>query len=316
MDKLEGTTCEYPILLVDDDPFIVRVLSDSLEEMGYTVAVAKNGSEALELSANGDYPLILSDWVMPEMDGIELCRRIRSSQSPQYTYIILLTSLDKRDNIIEGLEAGANEYLVKPVNPAELTVRLKTARRIIDLERSLKKSLEEIRALSLKDPLTGAFNRRYLDDRLPQEVKRAYRFKRPLSILLMDIDHFKSVNDNYGHCVGDFVLKAAMEALAKNIRDEIDWIARYGGEEFVIVLPETPPEGMMVVAERLRQIISSLRIEYDGVELGITASFGAANHMPAQQTPAVTPMQLVDLADRCMYSSKQTGRNKVTGSRC
>jgi two-component system cell cycle response regulator len=316
MDKHAETTCEYPILLVDDDPFIIRVLSDSLRDMGYSVVVAKNGCEALELAANGDYPLILSDWVMPEMDGIELCKRIRSSQSPKYTYIILLTSLDKRDNIIEGLEAGANEYLVKPVNPAELTVRLKTARRIIDLERSLIKSLEEIRALSLKDPLTGAFNRRYMDDRLPREIKRAYRFKRPLSILMMDIDHFKSVNDNYGHHVGDLVLKAAMDALSINIRDEVDWIARYGGEEFLIVLPETPPEGMMVAAERLRQIISSLRIKYDGGELGITASFGAANHLPVRQTPAVTSMQLVTLADRCMYNSKQTGRNKVTGSQC
>lgn len=316
MVKHVETTCEYPILLVDDDPFTIRVLSDSLEEMGYSVVTAKNGREALELAGNGDYPLVLSDWVMPEMDGIELCRRIRSSQCPQYTYIILLTSLDARDNIIQGLEAGADEYLVKPVNPAELTVRLKTARRIIDLERSLNKSLVEIKILSLKDPLTGVFNRRYLDDRLPQEIKRAYRFKRPISILLMDIDHFKSINDNYGHCVGDRVLRAVTDALSRNIRDEVDWIARYGGEEFVIVLPETPSEGMMVVAERLRQIISSLRIKHEGGELGITASFGAASHMPVQQTPAVTPMQLVNLADRCMYKSKQTGRNKVTGSHC
>jgi two-component system cell cycle response regulator len=149
MDKHAETTCEYPILLVDDDPFIIRVLSDSLDEMGYSVVSARNGREALELAENGDYPLILSDWVMPEMDGVELCRRIRSSRSPKYTYIILLTSLGTHDSIIKGLEAGADEYLVKPVNPAELTVRLKTARRIIDLERSLLKSLEEIRALSL-----------------------------------------------------------------------------------------------------------------------------------------------------------------------
>jgi two-component system, cell cycle response regulator len=316
MDKHADTTCEYPILLVDDDPFILRVLSDSLDEMGYSVVSARNGREALELAENGDYPLILSDWVMPEMDGVELCKRIRSSRSPQYTYIILLTSLDTHDSIIKGLEAGADEYLIKPVNPAELTARLKTARRIIDLERSLLKSLEEIRALSLKDPLTDTFNRRYLDDRLPREIKRAYRFRRPLSVLMMDIDHFKSVNDNFGHHVGDLVLKAVMDALSRNIRDEVDWIARYGGEEFVIVLPETPPEGMMVAAERLRQLISSLRINHDGGELGITASFGAINHMPLQQTPAVTSMELVNLADRCMYESKQSGRNKVTGSHC
>jgi len=176
--------------------------------------------------------------------------------------------------------------------------------------------MEEIRALSLKDPLTGVFNRRHLDNRLPQEIKRAYRFRRPLSILMMDIDHFKSVNDNYGHHVGDLVLKAVTEALTQNIRVEVDWIARYGGEEFVIVLPETPPEGMTVVAERLRQILSSLRIKFNGGELGITASFGAANHIPVRQTPAITSMELVNLADRCLYDSKQSGRNKVTGTQC
>ncbi len=314
--NLMETTCEYPILLVDDDPFIVRVLSDSLTEAGYSVVIAKNGREALELIDSGYYPLILSDWVMPEMDGIELCKRIRSSQSPWYTYIILLTSLDTRDNLIFGLESGADDYLVKPVNPAELTARIKTARRIIDLERSLKKSLEEIKALSIKDPLTGAYNRRYLDDCLNHEVKRAYRFRRPISILMMDMDNFKYVNDNYGHSVGDLVLKGVYEALAKNIRDEVDWIARYGGEEFVIVLPETPPEGMMVVAERLRQVISSFRIHHEGMELCVTASFGAASHLPVQQMPAITSTQLIDLADRCMYESKLAGRNKVTGTRC
>ncbi len=314
--NLMETTCEYPILLVDDDPFIIRVLSDSLTDTGYSVITAKNGREALELIERGDYPLILSDWVMPEMDGIELCKRIRSSQSPRYTYIILLTSLDTRDNIIFGLESGADDYLVKPVHPAELTARLKTARRIIDLERSLKKSLEEIKALSIKDPLTGAYNRRYLDDCLNHEVRRAYRFRRPISILMMDIDNFKSVNDNYGHSAGDLVLRGIYEALAKNIRDEVDWIARYGGEEFVVVLPETPQEGMMVVAERLRQVVSSFSVHLDGMELGVTASFGAAGHMPVEQMPAITSTQLIELADRCMYDSKLAGRNRVTGTTC
>jgi diguanylate cyclase (GGDEF)-like protein len=316
MMTVQETMCEYPILLVDDDPFMRRVLSDTLRDMGYAVVAAVNGREALEVIGSGDYPLILSDWVMPEMDGLELCRNIRATQSQQYTYIILLTSLDTKDSIIQGLEAGANEYLVKPVNPAELTVRLKTARRIIDLERTLKRSLEEIRALSLKDPLTGAFNRRYLDERLPQEIKRAYRFERPLSILMMDIDHFKAVNDTYGHYAGDLVLKAATDTLIGNLRGEVDWVARYGGEEFVIILPETPPEGMMVVAERMRKIIAALRIEHDEKEISMTASFGAASHLPVQQIPAISPGKLIDIADRCLYNSKQTGRNKVTGSRC
>lgn len=316
MTDIQETICDYPVLLVDDDPFMRRVLSDALREIGYAVVTAENGRQALELAGTGDYPLILSDLVMPEMDGLELCRCIRASQSLQYAYLILLTSLDTQDSIIQGLEAGANEYLVKPVNTAELTVRLKTARRIIDLERSLKRSLEEIRTLSLKDPLTNVFNRRYLDERLPQEIKRAYRFERPLSILMMDIDHFKKVNDIYGHHAGDLVLKACTDALVKNLRGEVDWVARYGGEEFLVVLPETPPEGMLIVAERLRKIIAALNIECEGRVITITASFGAANHLPTQQIPAITPGQFIEIADRCLYNSKQTGRNKVTGSRC
>ncbi len=191
MHTSNGKICEYPILLVDDELFMRRVLEDALVAQGYSVVTASNGKEALELVGNGDYPLILSDWVMPEMDGLELCRAIRMSKQEQYTYIILLTAQDTSDGIIQGLEAGADEYLLKPVNAAELTVRIQTARRIIDLERSLQKTLEEIRTLSLKDPLTGIFNRRYLDDRLPKELKRAYRYERPLSVLMMDIDHFK-----------------------------------------------------------------------------------------------------------------------------
>lgn len=290
-------------------------MEDALVNQGYSVVTAGNGREALELLEKGDYPLILSDWMMPEMDGLELCRAIRASKNERFTYIILLTAQDARDGIIQGLEAGANEYLVKPVNTAELTVRLKTARRIIDLERSLHKSLEEIRTLSLKDPLTGIFNRRYLDDRLPQELKRAYRYERPLSVIMMDIDHFKSVNDRYGHHAGDEVLKACATAISDSIRIEVDWIARYGGEEFVVLLPETQFEGMVVVAERLRRELAEICVHEKEEDIRVTASFGAASHMPVQQSVAFSADFLLDQADRCLYHAKQNGRNRVTATR-
>jgi diguanylate cyclase (GGDEF)-like protein len=315
MHEANGKICDYTILLVDDDLFMRRILEDTLVTQGYSVVTAGNGREALELIEKGDYPLIISDWMMPEMDGLELCRTIRVSKKEQNTYIILLTAQDAKDGIIQGLEAGANEYLVKPVNTAELTVRLKTARRIIDLERSLQKSLEEIRTLSLKDPLTGIFNRRYLNERLPRELKRAYRYERPLSIIMLDIDHFKSVNDRYGHHSGDEVLKACAMTISDSIRIDVDWIARYGGEEFVVFLPETPFEGMLVVAERLRREISEICVRANDVDIRVTASFGAASHMPVQQSVAFSADYFLDQADRCLYHAKQNGRNRVTATR-
>ncbi len=315
MDKPNGKICDYTILLVDDDLFMRRVMEDALVAQGYCVVTAGNGREALELVGKGDYPLILSDWIMPEMDGLEFCRAIRASKKGQNTYIILLTAQDASDGIIQGLEAGANEYLVKPVNAAELTVRLKTARRIIDLERSLQKSLEEIRTLSLKDPLTGIFNRRYLDERLPRELKRAYRYERPLSVIMMDIDHFKSVNDRHGHHAGDEVLKVCATTISDSIRIDVDWVARYGGEEFVIFLPETPYEGMLVVAERLRRDISEICVREKDIDIRVTASFGAASHMPVQQDVAFSADHFLDQADRCLYHAKQNGRNRVTATR-
>ncbi|MSM38328.1 MAG: diguanylate cyclase [Geobacter sp.] len=313
MSTFDSDICEYPILLVDDDRFIRRITEDALVRLGYKVETAANGKIALKMLVEGDFPLVISDWVMPEMDGVELCRAIRESHRQQYTYIILLTSQARQDDIIKGLEAGADEYLVKPVNPAELTVRIKTARRIIDLERSLQRSLEEIKRLSLTDALTGVFNRRYLDDRLLQELKRAYRYERPLSIAMLDIDHFKLVNDRYGHQAGDTVLKICAAQVGESIRGEVDWLARYGGEEFVVVLPETDLNGALIVAERLRKLISGLVISDVGHDIRITASFGVASHTPWQQDLAIDSEQLIRVADACLYQAKQNGRNLVKG---
>jgi diguanylate cyclase (GGDEF)-like protein len=248
---------------------------------------------------------------MPEMDGLQLCRAIRSIKSEHYTYIILLTSQDSKEDLISGLEAGADEYLVKPVNQTELMVRLKTARRILDLESSLKKSLEEIKELSIHDPLTGAFNRGYLDQKLPQEIKRAFRYVHNLSIILTDIDHFKKINDTFGHQAGDAVLKRCVDYVHGSIRKEIDWLARFGGEEFLLVLPETPPQGCLIVAERLRQLVEKTPVVVDGKDISFTASFGVATLAPAQEAENITSDQLLKKADDCLYQAKQSGRNKV-----
>jgi diguanylate cyclase (GGDEF)-like protein len=248
---------------------------------------------------------------MPEMDGTELCRAIRSRNSDHYTFIILLTALNSQEALIEGLDAGADDYIVKPIHPAELRVRLKGCRRILDLENSLNKSLAEIRELSIHDPLTRAFNRGYLDQQLQHEIQRAYRYQHSLSLILCDLDHFKLINDTYGHQAGDEVLIRCVRSISSSIRHNIDWVARYGGEEFIIALPETDAAGCRVVAERMRERIAFCPVEDKSNTLKISASFGTVTLIPDMQNNHISADALIKRADKCMYLAKELGRNRV-----
>jgi diguanylate cyclase (GGDEF)-like protein len=266
--------------------------------------IAGNGREALELCQTEHYPIIITDWVMPEMDGIELCQAIRSRPSEQYVFILLLTSLDKKDELITGLDAGADEYLVKPFHEVELAARLKAAQRILNLEQSLKQ-------LAMHDQLTGTYNRGYLDKQLAKEIQRSWRYNHPLSIIIGDIDHFKRVNDCYGHQAGDQVLKEFVNRVNRSIRNENDWIARYGGEEFVIVLPETPPAGCLIVAERIRNLIAATPVTVLGERIEVTVSFGAITVENTILMEEMTLDVILGKADECLYRAKETGRNRV-----
>lgn len=298
------------ILIVEDDPADRAILASALRKGGYEFAVADNGQQAIDLYSQEFFPIIITDWMMPEMDGLELCRFIRSMKTKSYIYIILLTGRESRTDLIQGLAAGADEYLVKPLHFDELQVRLKGAQRILDLELSLKRSLCEVRELSIRDPLTGAYNRGYMDQQLLQELKRSFRYIHPLSIVICDLDHFKAVNDTYGHQAGDEVLKRCVATISATIRQGIDWVVRYGGEEFVIVLPETDQAGCSNVAERLRARIASQAIEVDG---GVV-SFGTVTVKP-DETNWSTPLEEVfHLADVCLYQAKQQGRNRVVSA--
>jgi diguanylate cyclase (GGDEF)-like protein len=227
----------------------------------------------------------------------------------------MLTSLDSKDEMVRGLEAGADEYLIKPVNRAELTVRLKTADRILSLESSLKNSYEEIKALSVKDPLTKVYNRGYMDEKLVHEVKRSFRFERPISLIMLDIDHFKIINDTFGHLIGDRVLEECAKLMNTSVRKEIDWVARYGGEEFVIVLPETPLPGALVAAERFRSNLASYVVDASGAELSVTASFGVSSFTPPSQKEDLGMASvLLAQADLCLYQAKKKGRNCVVST--
>lgn len=299
------------ILIAEDDPLSLALLEQFLEAEGYTYVSATNGREALEQYKKKPFSIVITDWLMPEMDGTELCRAIRNLGSDHYTFIILLTSLNSNDALVEGLEAGADDYIVKPVHPAELRVRLKGCQRILNLEYSLQKSLAEIRELSIRDALTGAFNRGYLDQQLEHEIQRAYRYQHPLSLILCDLDHFKLINDNYGHQTGDEVLKCCVSNINQSIRHNIDWVARYGGEEFVIALPETNASGCSIVAERMREQIA---ISSEGVEATlpkISASFGTVTLLPDTQANRTSASDLIQRADICLYQAKQAGRNCV-----
>lgn len=303
-----------PILVVDDDRFMRTVLAQTLADAGYQVTEACNGREALALCADAYFPIILTDWVMPEMDGVSFCRNFRSTPRQLYSYIILQTSQDTKEQLITGLEAGADEYLIKPVHEAELMVRLKTAHRILDLETSLQKSLEEIRQIAIRDQLTGCFNRGYLDQQLPGEIRRADRYMNDLSLILFDLDHFKKINDTWGHQGGDAVLRHCARIVAGTVRREIDWCARYGGEEFLLVLPETDHTGCSVVAERLRQLFEENPCRFTDKEIPVTASFGTVTRSPSDDRSGTTAELLIGRADHCLYEAKQQGRNRVVSS--
>ncbi len=303
----------FPILIAEDDPVSRKLLEKILIKAGNKVVSVENGQKALELFNDRFFPIVLTDWMMPEMDGLELCRAIRKNTYPGYVFIILLTAKNSKDDIIRGLRAGADDYLTKPFSHAELIARLNTGKRVLELERSLKDANEEIRILSITDPLTGTYNRGYMTERLPQEIKRARRYSRSLSIILCDIDHFKKVNDTYGHLAGDRVLKDFAQCIRYSIRQDVDWTARYGGEEFLIVLPETDVNGASVMAERLKSELSQRVTETQGKQISITASFGVTGFSPDTPDEMISPEAMVSKADKYLYQAKREGRNKAMG---
>jgi two-component system cell cycle response regulator len=297
------------LLLVEDEPTQQMVMERLLSGVGYAVDIASNGDDALEMIKTGKYTLVLTDWEMPGMDGVTLCRLVREANLPN-VYILLLTSHGAVAHAVEGLRAGANDFIRKPADETELVARLDAGRRVVLLEQSLRDANTQIEKLSVTDPLLGIFNRRYLHERLPLEAARTRRYGQSLSVVMADLDHFKTINDTYGHQAGDVVLQHTV-ALARRALRQSDWMARYGGEEFVIVLPDTPLLGAYAAAERMRRLCAETAVELAGIQLVVTASFGVAT------IDGVAPSNddgeaMLRQADKALYESKRAGRNRVT----
>jgi two-component system cell cycle response regulator len=309
---LAEPTTPCRVLVVDDDDLVVRRISTLLQRGGYEIRTAKTGEEALRLLDTTACQIVLTDWHMPDMDGLALCRNLRLRQSSSYIYILMLTVRDGTSDIIAGLAAGADDYVVKGASPEEILARLEVGRRITHLERSLRTSNQKNQRLSVTDALTGARNRRFLTKYLPRELARSQRYSHPLAVISCDLDNFKRINDGFGHAAGDEILQSFVTRATNCLRQGIDWIARSGGEEFVFVLPETDLKGASAAAKRLRDVLAAHPISTSAGPLEVTASMGVTALETAHELATVSSAEMLRVADRYLYSSKHLGRDRAT----
>jgi two-component system cell cycle response regulator len=300
------------VLLVDDDEIMIERLKDLVTAAGFESVAATDGESALVSLATQFSPIVILDRRMPGMDGLELCRRIRATHYPGYVYIMLVTAHDSEEEILAGLDAGADDYLSKRVSGTHVIARLATARRIIELEHSLKQVIEERRRMAMTDALTGCHNRRYFMNHMRRELKRTRRFGGEVSLLVFDIDHFKHINDRYGHAAGDAVLVEFVRRMQGALPREYDWCARLGGEEFAVVLPQTDLAGGVTVAEKIRRAVAAAPIQTSAGAVEVTVSGGASGLACFADRGAVTADHLLSRADDCLYHSKNGGRDRVT----
>jgi two-component system cell cycle response regulator len=297
------------ILLADDDEVSRHILKNTLCRWGFDVVTAADGEEAWQvLQQEGAPRLAILDWMMPGMDGIDVCRKVREQLPGPYTYMLLLTSKKGKEDIIRGMAAGADDYVSKPFDPQELRVRLKAGERILDLQEKLLHAQQELEHMATHDNLSGLQNRYSILESLRRELSRARRDGREVGIILADIDHFKKVNDNLGHLVGDAVLREVATRLRQQVRP-YDCVGRYGGEEFLIVLPDCPLRASKNAADRMRAAVSRKAIVLaDGGLVNVTISLGVTGYI---QGGSDDLQMLILAADGALYRAKAAGRDCV-----
>ena len=296
------------ILIAEDDPAFRLLLEETLARWGYEVMVCRDGIEAGQILQSENAPqLAILDWKMPGMEGIELCRKIRKDAEESYIYIILLTSQQRDEDLVIGMEAGADDYIVKPFKQNELKVRLRAGRRIIELQNELLAARDILREKAMHDSLTGLLNHEEILGALDRELARSQRDGVCVSVIMADIDHFKKINDTYGHPAGDAVLRIIAQKM-RAMERSYDSIGRYGGEEFLIVLPECCLECAVAFAERLRSSISRDSIDTPEGLIPVTISLGVAASSSGRR---LDEHNLVKSADAALYRAKENGRNRV-----
>ena len=293
------------VLIAEDNAVSAKILQKNINDWGYEVILAKDGKEAWSNLQNERIKLAVLDWMMPEINGIQLCQKIRENdhqgKEQDYTYIILLSAKDEQKDLIKGLSAGADDYITKPFNHLELKARLKTGKRIIDLQRQLQEQAS-------RDSLTELWNRKRMFRILDKEINRAQRDNLPVAVIMMDIDRFKSINDTHGHHFGDLVLKEVTKVLRKSVRN-YDEICRYGGDELLVILPNCNSAKTESIAERLRQNVCKHGIKSDKVSFNVTISLGGAS--TESYSSEVTSDALIIAADEALLEAKNKGRNRV-----
>lgn len=310
----------FTALVVDDNSVARTITADLLRRAGLEVIICENGAEACAVFAEGDttIDLLVTDLVMPVMDGRHLCRKVRREFGRADLPVIFLTAVDDQPLLISLFDAGATDYLVKPFVKEELLARVgvhlehrRLTRELRTAIEALQKANDEIRRMSTIDTLTRCYNRAYLNETLEGEIRKARRYGRDLSVIMCDIDHFKPINDTWGHQVGDDALRAFAEVILGVVREKVDWVARYGGEEFIVVLPETGCEGAAILAERLRCAVASTPIWSGGATVKLTASFGVTGFNDMTDDEHVTFDTLIKRLDDLLYEAKQAGRDCV-----
>jgi two-component system cell cycle response regulator len=296
------------ILIAEDDALSRTLLERTLQRAGYAVISVENGAQAIAELVKQDAPrLALLDWIMPEMDGVEVCREIRRRKEQAYTYLILLSSRESKEDIVAGLESGADDYLTKPFNVDELKARLRTGHRILELEDHLVEARESMRFQATHDLLTSLWNRGVIVELMTHEIMRSRRERSCTAVMMCDIDHFKSVNDQHGHAIGDEVLREVARRLHNSVRS-YDMVGRYGGEEFLVALNKCNPGSAISRAENLREKIAGRPIQTANKPVSVTISIGLAL---STEFTECTIEEIMHHADMALYAAKAAGRNCV-----